>query len=97
MLHPIVLVNFYTSECRWRSAGDHCVHKYMDCRNLSTGDLANDIADFIDDRIRQRCDVDAVLYNNVQINGKRVILIVVHQNALAHGLLAEQMDQSVGH
>ena len=42
-------------------------------------------------------DVDAVLDNDMQADGDRGVPVVEDLDALAHGLLAQQVDQAVGH
>ena len=42
-------------------------------------------------------DVHAVLHDDVELDGDGVVVIVGDADALAHGLAAEQMHQTIGH
>src|SRR5699024_6078247 len=75
----------------------HRVYAHVHALDGDAGVLADLILDLTHDGAAGGGDVDAVLHDNMQADGDGVVLVVDDLDALAHGLLAQQMDQAVGH
>ena len=73
------------------------VNKDVDGTDLRAGGLCDEIADLLDDGRGNGADVHALVHHDVQVDGNGIVILERDAHALAHCLLAQQMDKPVGH
>ena len=59
------------------------------------GQLVDVVADFADDRVGHSGEVHAIVHNDVQLNGDGIVLVEEDANALCHGFVSQQVNQTV--
>src|SRR5574344_147032 len=75
----------------------HVIDADVDSSDFHAGISGHDIPHLVHNGAAHRREVDAVFHDDVELNGDGIILVVDDADALAHGLSAQQMHQTVRH
>ncbi len=82
----------------WAAASgeDHGIHADIHAADLDAGKALHDIAHLAHDGTADGSEIDAVVHDDVELDGDGVVVIETDLDALGHRLPAQQMDQAVG-
>ena len=72
------------------------IYKNIYGADLCAGGVGNHITHLGNNGLGYRGQIYALVNNDVQVDRNAAVLVEFHPDALAHGLLAEQMVQAVG-